>query len=81
MNVRKRGKDLGRSEAARSGLFVIIGHIHNLFSINKDKSQRVEEYGYNGNIRELAAANFEAEIAKIKASIAAQNTIARFQKS
>ncbi len=82
MNLKKRGNNSGKSGFLRNTLFGIIGHVRNPFSMNPDNTSGVEAHKCDKRTRkELEAAYLEAEILRIKASIVAQNIIARFQKS
>jgi len=81
MNVRKRSKDSARSGLTGNRLFGALGHIHNPFSIDSDKSHGFDTYQCDENIRKSEAKDIEVELAKAKVSIMTQNLIARFQKS
>ncbi len=82
MNAKKKGNDLGRSGFLRSTLFGIIEHVRNPFSMNSDRTHGVDDYRLDEKTRrELRIAYFDAEMSRTEASMAAQNMIARLQKS
>ena len=81
MNTRKKGNDLGRSGFLRNALFGVIGHVRNPFSMNSNRTHG-EAHRFDEKTRkELKTAYFDAEMSRTEASMAAQNMIARLQKS
>lgn len=81
MNAGKKGEGSGRSDPARNKLLGALGHVHNPFSTNSHRDHDVEDHRQDESVGNLRTISLRVELMRAEAILAAQNLVARMQKS
>jgi hypothetical protein len=81
MNAAKKSEGSGASSLARNRLFGALGHVHNSFAVNSRRGHDVDDFRQDESIGNLRTLSLQVEITRAEAILAAQNLVARIQKS